>query len=306
MKLIYFDNAATTPMDLMVVEKMSEVMKTVFGNASSVHSLGNIARDSIENSRLQIAELLNISTSELFFTSGATEAINTIIFGAVKALSVEHIISSKLEHAAVIEAIKEVQYENKIEVSNVNFDEKGQINLLHLKQLLSTPRKTLVCLMHVNNEIGNILPLTEVANICKENNALFFSDTVQSVGKYKKIPLSILDFAVASAHKFHGPKGVGFMYINSRNKIPPLLKGGHQERNMRSGTENLAGIVGMAEALQLAFDNIDKDAKYILDLKNLLVEKLSSEIPDLVFNGDKDGHYSILNIGLPKYHIIRW
>lgn len=301
MNFVYFDNAATTAMDQQVVDVMVEVMRSTYGNASSVHQKGTKSRASIEVARSEISEILQIKPSELFFTSGATESINTVLYGMVKSLDVKHIITSKLEHLAVLETIARVQKEFKVKVSFVDFDQQGNIDLDHLYELLQGNEKTAVCLMHVNNELGNILPLESVAKICQENKVLFFSDTVQSIGK---IPLNLdqipLDFAVGSAHKFHGPKGVGFLYINSRNKISPYIHGGAQEINMRAGTENIAGIVGMAKAFELAHIDIDSNKFYISNLKNYLIEKVKEKIPTAIFNGDPQGIHTILNIGLPK------
>jgi len=301
MQQIYFDNAATTAMDLQVVDLMTQLMRTTYGNASSVHQSGNRSRDIIEDARLTMAELLHIKPAELFFTSGATESINTAIQGVVKSLGVNHIVTSQLEHSAVLEAIAKAEKLATIVISYVSFDDQGNIDLDDLKNLLKSDRKTAVCLMHVNNEIGNILPLDVVGEICKESDALFISDTVQSMGKIGIDPKKLnIDFVVGSAHKFHGPKGVGFLYINSKYKISPLIFGGAQERNMRAGTENIAGIAGMAKAFELAYLNLDETKKYLSLLKNHLIKMIKKKIPTAVFNGDPNGIQTILNIGLPK------
>lgn len=301
MNQIYLDNAATTAMDPQVIEAMMNVMINTYGNPSSVHQMGAASRDIIEDARQSIARLLKAEPSEIFFTSGATEAINTILEGAVKSLGVNHIITSPLEHPAVIETIDKLKTQYGVQISMVNFDELGQIDLQHLKELTKIPQKNLVCLMHANNELGNLLSIKKASEICKQNGAFFFSDTVQSMGKFKlNFAVNNLDFAAGSAHKFHGPKGVGFMFIRGGLSILPHMNGGPQERNMRAGTENISGIAGLAKAFEIAYENLDDISEKILSLKQHLIQRIKTEIPEAIFHGDSEGLYSIINIGLPK------
>jgi cysteine desulfurase len=301
MNRIYLDNAATTPLDTQVIEEMNDVMQHVYANPSSVHQSGAAARDRIENARLSIASSLSVEPSEIFFTSGATESINTLIEGSIHSLNLSHIISSDIEHPAVIQTIERSEQQHGVKLLKAKFDQQGQIDLHHLEELLQQHPKAMVCLNHVNNELGTILPLEKVGQLCKDYGALFLSDTVQSVGKYAhNWSHGLLDFAVGSAHKFHGPKGVGFMYINGNNKIYPRQIGGAQERNMRAGTENLVGIVGMAKAMEIAYADLEKNTKYIQALKDHLLSRIEIDLPDVIINGDPDGAYSIVNLGFPK------
>lgn len=300
MDYIYLDNAATTPILPEVADIMDDVNRTIFGNPSSIHRFGNIARDKIEESRLSISKALKVKPSELFFTSGATESITTILYGAIRGLGVQRIVTSRLEHPATLQTIEKIGRLGLAEVVYLEFDKQGHINLQHLSGTLSNGTKTLVCLMHANNELGNLLPMKKVSEICSEHGALFLSDTVQSIGKFDNDFSEYPDFAIGSAHKFHGPKGVGFMVVKSQYKIDALMVGGAQERNMRAGTENLASIVGMAKALDFALKNVEDSMGYISELKNLTIERVKNLIPDAVFNGDACGIATILNIGLPK------
>lgn len=301
MHQIYLDNAATTSMDPLVIDEMTNVMKRFYGNASSIHQHGAAARDLIEDARLNLAKKIGAQPSEVFFISGATEGINTIIHGAVNGLKIKHIITSPIEHPAVIETVHVVKEAHKVMVSNVHINELGHIDLSHLEKLTAENPNSLVILMHANNEIGNLLPLKKVSEICKRNNSLFFSDMVQSFGK---LPIDFshthVDFSVGSAHKFHGPKGIGYMYIRGGVKINPYFTGGPQERNMRAGTENIAGIAGLSKAFDIALQNMDNYCREIHLMKNTLIQRITSEIPDAIFHGDKEGLYSILNVGLPK------
>ncbi len=299
MRQIYFDNAATTAPDPEVVELMARIQKENYGNPSSVHRLGALTRDIIEEARGEMASLLSIKSKELFFTSGATESINTILAGAVKSLNIKRIISSKIEHSAVLRSLEHLEKFFGIAVDYVSLDPLGKIDFEHLESLLKSDKKTLVALMHVNNELGNILPLNECAGLCQSYGALFFSDIVQSAGKID-LDLSDVDFAAGSAHKFHGPKGVGFMVVKSGNKIEPLLHGGPQEINMRAGTENVAAIAGMSRALALAVENSERRRQHISALKERLISGLQDVVPEAVINGDPKGIHTILNIGLPK------
>lgn len=305
MKKVYFDNAATTQLRSEVIYCITEVLRTEFGNPSSTHSYGRSAKSLLENARKDIAALLNVSASEIIFTSGGTEADNLILTSAVRDLKVERIITSKIEHHAVLHTLGWLQKEYTLEVDYVKLTDKGIIDYEDFENLIkSSPKKTLVSLMHVNNEVGNILELSRVAKCCKEYGALFHSDTVQSMGHYKfdfkELPI---DFAVASAHKFHGPKGVGFAFIRKNSGLRPLVHGGEQERGMRAGTESVPNIAGMAEAFKISYQNLDSDRKYINDLKEYFKEKIISAMPGVKFNGacgEKDlSAYKVLSICLP-------
>lgn len=297
---IYFDNAATTPLEPRVIETMTEVMQNSYGNPSSIHSFGRKSKVIIENARKKIASLLHVVPSEIFFTSGGTEAISTIINGAVS-IGINHFISSKLEHSAVLKTLNHLENEGKVQLDFVPFDEKGHLDLTELSTLLKQDKRSMVCLMHAQNELGNLLSIKKVGELCREKRALFLCDTVQTMGKYP-IDLSdgYVDFAVCSAHKLHGPKGVGFVYISSGNSISPLIFGGGQERNMRSGTENLYGIAGLSKAFEIANEEMQTNIEKISSLKAHLIERLKIEMPDVVVNGDEKGLYSIVNLGFPK------
>lgn len=303
-KQVYFDNAATTPIREEVIERMMEVMKHTYGNASSIHSFGRSSKSLIEQSRKTIASLLNCAASEIVFTSGGTEADNLVLQSAVKDLLVLEIITSRIEHHAVLHTVQQLELEYEIKVTYVDLDETGNVNLQHLETLLRSQHKKLVSLMHINNEIGNILNLQKVAELCKANNALFHSDTVQSIGHYlldlKKTPI---DFLVASAHKFHGPKGVGFVFIRKNSGLKASILGGEQERGYRAGTESVHNIVGMEIALKIANDNLKSEQTYISDLKLYFIDALKSAFPKVGFNGNCDdveySTYTLLNVCLP-------
>lgn len=300
---IYLDNAATTPMDSRVVEVMTSMMNKVWANPSSIHQDGVAARSNIEEARLKIASLFKAEPSEIFFTSGATESINLLIKSVIDGLKISRIITSQLEHPAVLESVRNIALEKNVPVTFIPFDIDGHINLSFLEQTLGQNPNSLVALMHANNELGNLLPLKKVANLCHENGAYFFSDTVQSVGKFPMdFSQCFLDFAVGSAHKFHGAKGIGFLYIRKGIKINPLLFGGAQERNMRAGTENLPAIVGMAEALRIAYSEMPEITKHLTFLKEFLVNRIKDELPFVEFNGDINGIHSIINLALPLTH----
>jgi cysteine desulfurase len=303
MDRIYLDHAATTPIDPEVVDIMAETMRTYPGNPSSIHREGRTARARIEEARKEIAELLNASIGEIFFTSCGTESNNMALKCAVRDLGVKRIISARTEHHAVLHTVQRLEGEG-VEVAFVKQDSRGQIDLNHLSGLLDNPGspKTLVSLMHANNEIGTMLPLAGVAQLCAEKGALFHTDTVQTMGYFPidvdKTPIS---FLTGSAHKFYGPKGVGFVYINGDNLIKPFIDGGAQERNMRGGTENLYGIVGMATALKKKMEEREKQEKYIRTLRDQLLRGLQERIPGIAFNGDAFGesHYKILSVSFP-------
>ena len=303
---VYFDNAATTPLYPEVVEKITEVLSNTYGNPSSTHALGRGAKSLIEYSRKQIAKELNALPSEIIFTSGGTEADNFILHSCVRDLGVQVVISSLIEHHAVLHTLEVLAKEYPIQIVYVNLTERGDIDLQHLKNLLEqyTEKKVLVSLMHLNNEIGNILPLKEVATLCKEKGAYFHSDTVQSVGHYsinlQEIPV---DFITASAHKFHGPKGVGFAFIRKGIVLHSIITGGEQEKGLRAGTEAVHNIVGMEVAFNLCYKNLDKNTEKLKNLKQYFIHQLKHHFPEIVFNGTseslEESSYAIVNVGFP-------
>jgi len=299
---VYLDNAATTALDPEVLEAMLPYMKEHFGNPSSIHAFGRQTRAAIENARKSVAKLLNISPSELFFTSGGTEADNMAIRCSVSDLGVTHIISSPIEHHAVLHTVESLAQEGKAKLSFVKLTANGHIDLEDLEKLLSENSNTLVTLMHANNEIGNLLSLKRVGELCEKYKAIFHSDTVQTMAHYKMDLKELkVHFVNAGAHKFHGPKGVGFIYVSSDVKIHPLIHGGSQERNMRGGTENLYGIVGLAKAFEIAHRDMEAHHKHIQELKTYMIKKLEQNIPGVEFNGDAKGNslYTVLNVLFP-------
>ncbi|WP_338357682.1 cysteine desulfurase family protein [Yeosuana marina] len=304
MKTVYLDNAATTQIHEDVIDAMTQVMKQSYGNASSTHSFGRSSKALIEKSRKAIASFFKVSAGEIVFTAGGTEADNLVLRSAVRDLHVEHIIISKIEHHAVLHTVEQLQTEYHISISYVNVYESGEIDYKHLEELLQNPKKTLVSLMHVNNEIGNILDIQRVALLCKANKALFHSDTVQSVGHYpldlQEIPV---DFIAASAHKFHGPKGVGFAFIRKNSGLKPLIFGGEQERGLRAGTESVHNIVGIEKALSIAHTTMESQHAYVQDLKQHFITSIKKEIPLATFNGHsgdiEKSTYTIVNVCLP-------
>jgi cysteine desulfurase len=304
MNRIYLDNAATTPIDKAVLEAMLPMMEMNFGNPSSIHGHGREVRSAVERARKTIAGLLNASPAEITFTSGGTEADNMAIIRSIEKFEITHAITSPLEHHAVLHTLEYLEKKGKIKLNFVDLDSKGHIELNHLEELLRDNPKTLVSLMHGNNEVGNLLDMTTVGQLCEDYGAIFHSDTVQTMGHYRHDLQQLkIDFLVGAAHKFHGPKGVGFLYINSKNKIQPLIHGGSQERNMRGGTENVYGIVGMAKALEIAYSGIDEHRQHIEGLKQRMITKLRQNIEDIQFNGDSDNLekslYTVLNVGFP-------
>jgi len=305
MDKIYFDNAATTQIDLKVIEQMQSVMSDNFGNPNSTHSYGRSSRTLIEKTRKTIANQFNASTSEIYFTSCGTESDNMVLISAVRDLNVKTIITSKVEHKAVLNVVKYLEETESIDLKYVNVSNDGLIDYNHLQTLLKKcSNKCLVSLMHINNEIGSKLDLNLVGNLCNDNNALFHSDTVQSIGKYE-FDLSKLniDFIVGSAHKFHGPKGIGFVYINKNLKLNPFVIGGNQERGMRAGTESVHNISGMELAFINSYTNIQENNNHISSLKSTFIKKIKKDIPEIKFNGSCDddslSSFSILNICLP-------
>lgn len=300
---IYFDNAATTPLAPEVLEVMMPYLTEKFGNPSSIYSYGRESRMAIENARKSVAKILHAHPSEIFFTSGGTESSNTAIAAAIKDLGCTHIITSPIEHHAVLHSVEHRQYVNRVKVSYVKLLADGHVDLADLENLLATSEgKTLVTLMHANNEIGNMLDIKTVGDICKKYDAIFHSDTVQTVGHFPfDLRNTNVHFITGAAHKFHGPKGVGLLYINEHVKINPLVHGGSQERNMRAGTENLYGIVGVAKALEVATERYEQDSAYIRNLKLYMYETLQKNISEVSFNGDVLGRslYTVLSVNFP-------
>lgn len=301
---IYLDNAATTALDPQVLEAMMPYLTTHYGNPSSIYSYGRESRLAIENARKSAAKILNAHPGEIFFTSGGTESSNTAISAAVRDLGCKHIITSKIEHHATLHTVQFLEQTVAVKVSYVDILSAGYIDMQHLEVLLSaSDEKTLVSLMHANNEIGNMIDLQATGNLCKKYNAIFHSDTVQTVGHFPfDLRNTPVDFITGSGHKFHGPKGAGILYINENIKIKPFVHGGSQERNMRAGTENLYGIVGFAKALQLATEHYETDKKYIQGLQVYMMEQLTKNSEGIVLNGDPAGHslYTVLSVSFPK------
>ena len=301
----YFDNAATTRVRDEVAEKIVDVLKNNYGNPSSTHSYGRPSKSLIELSRKEIAAHLNVSASEIIFTSGGTEADNLILRSAARDLKIRHFISSKIEHHAVTHTLDELEKDYNVKVSFVNLNKNGEVDYKNLNELLANSKdRCMVSLMHINNEIGNMLDLEKVSNICLEHKALFHSDTVQSVGHYNiDLSKTKVDFIVASAHKFHGPKGIGFAYINKSSQLRPLIFGGMQERGYRAGTESVHNIVGMSEALNISMEKLEEEKKYISELKSYFIKKLKSSINDVEFNGlsgdMNKSTYTLLNVQFP-------
>ncbi|MDN3673916.1 cysteine desulfurase family protein [Flavobacterium branchiarum] len=300
MKKVYLDNASTTAIRPEVIQEMTKVMIEDYGNASSPHSFGRNAKTILELSRKSIAKQLNCSAQEIIFTSGGTEANNWILRSVVKDLKIERIITTRVEHHAILHTAMVLEKEYNITIDYVAINPDGSIDLTHLSNLLSEEKKTLVSLMHVNNETGAVLDLNRVSVICKQYDVLFHSDTVQSVGKTKiDLQSTPLDFIVASAHKFHGPKGIGFAFVRKNSGIQPLLFGGEQEKGLRAGTEAVHQIAGMAKALTLSYENLDSEKEYITGLKLYLINQLENVFPEFRINGSKDDFYTILNVILP-------
>jgi cysteine desulfurase len=303
---VYLDNAATTAMDKEVIEAIIPLMEDCYGNPSSIHSFGRKSRAIIETSRKNVAKFINAAPSEIVFTGGGTEADNMVLRCAVQHSGVTHIITSAVEHHAVIDTAKNLAENNKqLKVSLVKLNARGYVDVAHLSELLEEQdgRKTLVSLMHANNEIGNRLPLKEIAALCKKHHALFHSDTVQTMGHYEfDVRTLDIDFLTCSAHKFHGPKGVGFLYVNQKTQIKPIITGGAQERNLRAGTENIIGIVGLTKAMEVAYRDLGTHQNQIQGIKTYMIEQLEALIPEITFNGDPKGDslYTVLNVQFPN------
>ena len=302
---IYLDNAATTPLDPEVFEAMKPFMLEDFGNPSSTHAHGRKVRAAIESARKKIAELLNCTPGEIIFTSGGTEADNAILSGAMSSYGIQNIITSSIEHHAVEETLKSLSKKFNAPLHEVKLSPNGDVDLEHLEQLMKSHSQTLVSLMHANNEIGNLLDLDKVSELCSKYQAYFHSDTVQTVGHYTHdLKKTRIDGMTAAAHKFHGPKGVGFMFIRKEKKIQSMIHGGPQERNMRGGTENVYGIIGLAKALEIAYRDLEQHKEYITGLKARMIEQLKATIPGVAFHGNsadlEKSLYTVLNVCLPE------
>ena len=301
---VYLDNAATTPIAPEVTKAITEVLENDFGNPSSTHSYGRHVKAHIENSRRNIAKHINCSPSEIVFTSGGTEADNMALTSSICNLGIKRIITSSIEHHAVGHTVEFLYDQGRVQLDIVNVDKKGHVDLVHLEQLLSSKEKTLVSLMHANNEIGNLLPLHKVSEICKKYNAYFHSDTVQTMGHYTfDLQKLDIDFITGAAHKFHGPKGIGFLYINKNIKPHAFIHGGSQERQMRGGTENVYGIVGLSKAMDLAYEDLKEHQNHVLGLKQYMINQFKSFSNEITFHGDIDSEnslYTVLNVCFPK------
>ena len=302
---VYFDNAATTPIEKKVLDKMIPYMENGFGNPSSIHKRGREIKSAIEKSRSRVAEILSCEPGEIFFTSGGTEADNMFIANTVVEKNIDTIITSKIEHHAVLHCCEYLNKSKNVNIKFININSRGELDLEHLEDTISKNSKSLVTLMHGNNEIGNINDLKTISKICEKYDTIFHSDTVQTVGHYH-IDLNEINMQgiVGSAHKFHGPKGVGFLYLNNKHKISPFIHGGAQERNMRGGTENVYGIIGLSEALTLSYNNIDDHKSKIQKLKKHMIDSLKKKIRGVKFNGMSSSAdkslYTVLNVSIPN------
>lgn len=301
---VYLDNAATTPLDKEVLKEMYQVMDQQFGNPSSIHAHGREVRSVVEKARKTVAGLLKTSPAEIFFTSGGTEADNTAIRCGIIDHGITHAITSHIEHHAVLHTLEVLAAQGTIKLSFVNLDDKGNVDLTHLEELLKNNERSFVSLMHANNEIGTLTDIQTVGELCEQYGALFHCDTVQTMGHYPH-DLSKLKvhFMVCAAHKLHGPKGAGFLYINHQVKIRPFIYGGAQERNMRGGTENVYGIVGLAKAMEIAYAEMDEHQAHIQGLKDYMIQGLREEVPGIAFNGEiaaDKSLYTVLNVSFPE------
>lgn len=301
MKKVYLDNAATTQLRPEVITEMVKVLAEDYGNPSSTHAFGRQAKSVLELSRKSIAKDLNVSAQEILFTSGATEANNWILRNAITDLKVQRIITSKIEHHAVLHTIQHLQNEFGIAVDYVKIKPSGELDISDLAEKLTPSTPTIVSLMHVNNEIGTVLDIEAVSRMCKQSGAYFHCDTVQSVGKIPMdLQLLAVDFIVASAHKFHGPKGIGFAFVRKGLPMQPLIFGGEQEKGLRAGTESIHNIVGMSHALHLSITNLEQEQRHISELRNYTMEMLHEKFPGVKINGSREnGFYNLLNVCLP-------
>jgi cysteine desulfurase len=302
---VYLDNAATTPVAEEVFNEMAPYLKNEFGNPSSSHFFGRQAKGSLETARRKIAGYINARPSEIIFTSGGTEADNMALNCAIHELGVTRIITSDIEHHAVVHTAEYIANTTKVELSFVKLLDNGHVDIEHLEELLEQgDKKTLVSLMHANNEIGNLLPLKRISDLCRKHDVYFHSDTVQTMGHYAFDMRELdIDFITCAAHKFHGPKGTGFLYVNQRIKALPFIQGGAQERGLRGGTENLYGIVGLAKAMELAYTDLEEHQQHVQGLKTYMIDKLKSIFADVDFHGDiapEHSLYTVLNVSLPK------
>ena len=301
---VYLDNAATTPIAPEVIEAMIPVLRDGFGNPSSSHSFGRKSKALLEVSRRSIAKHMNCQPSEIIFTSGGTEADNMALNSCVNEMGVTHIITSCLEHHAIGHTAEAIEKSGKARVSCVKVDSKGNVDLADLERLLQTKDKTLVSLMHANNEIGTLLPLKKVSEMCRKYNAYFHSDTVQTMGHYTfDLQELDIDFITCAAHKFHGPKGIGFLYVNKKVKVGSMIHGGAQERGFRGGTENVYGIVGLAKAMDLAYDDVESHQKHVQELKSYMIDQFRSYFDDIQFHGEIEPNnslYTVLNVCFPR------
>jgi cysteine desulfurase len=305
MDRIYLDNAATTPLDKEVMAEMINVMENYYGNPSSIHAQGREVRTLVEKARKTVAGLLNAVPAEIFFTSGGTEADNTAIRCGIAAFGIKHAITSKIEHHAVIHTMEQLLKDGVIDkLSFVNIDARGNIDYAHLEQLLQENERSFVSLMHANNELGTLNDIEKIGDLCELHDAIFHCDTVQTMGHYVHDVRKLkAHFIVCAAHKFHGPKGTGFLYVNHKIKISPMIFGGAQERNMRGGTENVYGIAGLAKAMEIAYAEMEVHQTHILELKAYLKNKLTAEVPGISFNGETDPDkslYTVLNVSFPE------
>lgn len=302
---IYLDNAATTPLDPTVFKAMTPYLLEQYGNPSAHHGHGREARKAIDTSRASIAKLLNASPEEIIFTSGGTEADNIAIVSAITCGQIDHVITTRFEHHAVLNTLKSLSKKHNTRVSFVKHDADGNLDLADLEYLLRTNTRNLVSIMHANNEIGNLNDIEKISGLCDRYNALFHTDTVQTMGHYTyDLSKLKIHFLAASAHKFHGPKGVGFLYCRKGNRLTQLIHGGGQENSNRAGTENIPGIVGVAKALEVAYQNLDADQSYLQSLKNYFIDQLKTVIPEIRFNGNSANAdkslYTVLSVNLPS------
>jgi cysteine desulfurase len=304
---VYLDNAATTPLAPEVIKVMCEVMESHFGNPSSIHAHGREGRTLVEKARKTVAGLLHTSPAEIFFTGSGTEADNMAIRCGIIDNAIKHAITSKIEHHAVVHTLEAMEKAGAISLSFVDVDDKGNVNYEHLEELLKTNERSFVSLMQANNEIGTLTDIIHVGDLCEQYNAIFHCDTVQTMAHYPHVLNQLkVHFITCAAHKFHGPKGVGFLYINHKIKIKPLIYGGAQERNMRGGTENVYGIAGMAKALEIAYTDMSEKQQYIQGLKTYMIAQLQAYIPGVQFNGETDADkslYTVLNVSFPETDI---
>jgi len=301
---VYLDNAATTPIDKEVLKSIYEVMESHYGNPSSIHAHGREVRTLIEKARKSVASLLHASPSEFFFTSGGTEADNMAIRCSIIDHGIKNVITSAIEHHAVLHSLEALEKSGLIKLNYVNTDEKGAVDYQHLEELLNINERSFVSLMQANNELGTLTDIERIGELCEKYNAIFHCDTVQSMGHYlHDLSKLKVHFLVCAAHKLHGPKGIGFLYINHKIKINPMIFGGSQERNMRGGTENVYGIVGLAKALEIAYAEMDEHQEYIQGLKSYMIDQLRINIPGIEFNGEIDPEkslYTVLNVSFPE------